>query len=89
MNLALLVSAVGLCGLWWVGVGLAMIKNYRGLADWWTKQPDIWRLGPRIERPTDPSRAKATRINAFAFLVFGVLFVVMALAGAVKALIPL
>lgn len=84
---ALVVAAVGFCGLWWVGVSLAMIKNYRGFADWWSRQPDTWRLGPRLERPVDPKRAKATRIKGFAFLAFGSTCVAISLAGAVKALL--
>jgi hypothetical protein len=80
---ALVVFAVGFCGLWWIGFGLAVINNYRGIADWWTRQPDSWRLGPRV----DPRRAAVTRIKAFVILAFGVLCLGVAFAGAIKVLI--
>lgn len=87
MEAMLVIFGVGFCGLWWVGVSIAMIKNYKGFADWRTKQPDVWRFGPRIDRPIDEKRAKLTRIKGFACLAFGVMCVAVSAAGSVKLLL--
>jgi hypothetical protein len=78
---------VGIGGLWLTGVGIAMLTNYRGLADWWARQPDNWRLRPRRDRPTRSGRSAATRARGTAILIFGLVNLALSLAAAVQAIL--
>ncbi|MEV5705889.1 hypothetical protein [Actinoallomurus sp. NPDC052274] len=75
----LLSAGVGVAGLWGVGVGITMLTDFRGLATWWARQPDIWRPSPRRDAPITPRRLLHTRVTGLFFLTSGLLAVVSAM----------